>query len=232
MTELHYLSERLAGDLIYAQEDAASRGLIEEREADFEPVIERPLGAVDRSNPFSIATHAEAIAREAGASENLEDPAQYLLLRSAPVRLWVLHLKEGGTAPFAFATVRERQGIAVLLGSAKNVRGWETVAEMDGWVPSHAAAMSRIVRSLARPEGEAGLSGMDFSQTAEDAAYIAASLTQTPDMRGFCDVLARLYHHEKDITFPVLTSGPGQALEFRVVSVGAPIFIRESARLG
>lgn len=227
VADLHYLSERLARDLVTERDALDATEPPVEREAGFEPVTEGELGPLIPDNDYLLAEHAEQSARRSGETGGLEDASRYLLLRNAPVRLWVFRPKGGGIAPFAFATVREKRAMAVLLGSPGNVRGWEAVKDIDGWVPSHVAGLRDIVRKLARPGKEAELEEMDFSQTAEDAANIAVDLTQTPDLSGSFDVLARIYHHESNLTLGSLTSGIPQRFEFDTVSVGAPIVIRE-----
>jgi hypothetical protein len=226
--ELYYLSERLAGDIVNAR-IAAGDDLSQapRTTSDFEPVRKKNVEPLIPDNPFSLADHAELAVAAKDEAGDLKDPRRYVLLRNMRVRLWVFRAKDDATPRTAFVSVRRDPHLAVFLGSPKNVRGWRSERELDGWLPSDASGLRQAIRELRRDAGDSDLDNLDWDATIEDAADFAVNLTQTPDIDLKADILARVYGQGHGIDVVWRTTGTPIGYEFTRVLVGAPVFIRE-----
>ena len=227
--ELRYLSQRLARDVIQHWEaDGASE---DSRSSDFQPVqaeqVELPAG----ENPYQLAEQAKRIVLTQDQAGELaytgEEIKPYLLIPQARVRLWVFRPTGSTRGTFALASVRRDPYMAVLLGSPKNVTGWNTLQEIDGWIPSDPAGLRDVVKKLKEDAEQEDLENLSWSQTIDDAASFAVNITRTPDFDGVAEVLARIYASEDNLQAIVTTGPPITAYTFTRVLVGAPVFIRE-----
>ncbi len=229
-SELRYLSQRLAHDLVQRWEaDEASIGT---RSAQFQPVQAEQVELPVDENPYQLAEQTKRIVLTQGHAGALSDEGEevkpYLLIPKARVRLWVFRPKAQTRGTIAFASVRRDPNMAVLLGSPKNVTGWSALQEIDGWIPSDPVGLRDVVRKLKDDTEHEVLEKLDWSQTVDDAASFAVNITRTPDFDGVAEVLARIYASEDNLRAIVTTTGPAiTSYTFDRVLVGAPIFIRE-----
>jgi hypothetical protein len=229
--ELRYLSQRLARDVVQRWEaDGAS---VSARSSDFRPVeaeqVELPVG----ENPYQLAEQAKRIVLTQSQSGELanedEEVKPYLFIPRARVRLWVFRPKASSRGAIAFASVRRDPHMAVLLGSPKNVTGWNGLQEIDGWIPSDPVGLRDVVQKLKEDVEQDVLGVLPWRQAIDDAASFAVNITRTPDFDGVAEVLARIYASDNDLKAIVTTTGPpATSYTFNRVLVGAPIFIRES----
>lgn len=176
-------------------------------------------------DPYRLALTAGRLSKE--STGTLEDPDEFVMA-PLPVCAWTFTYKDHGPK-VAWIVSDLGSVLVVLCGSAGNFIDYHPEEPSDGWWPSSAVGMQRVVSALAGRAPRGGvlfeLDGEMARDAAKSAAYVSLGLPKAAALDlGIAAVMLRRYADVPDVV-----EGPpfiGHRRAFERVIVGAPLLVQ------